>query len=91
MIHNSRESKTEQTRSCETLERVVEISARDQERAARLVARSFFKILRGNGFTRNQIINVAEHLLDGLIDEMREPVGGEDGIRERPELRVAGK
>ncbi|UCF29804.1 MAG: hypothetical protein JSV26_06810 [bacterium] len=78
-------------RSCETLERIVEISAQDQERAARLVARSFYKILRQNGFTQNQIINVAEHLLDGLIRDMKGP--GTDDLTEQaqPEIKAAVK
>ena len=84
-------NRIEKIKSCETLERIVEISASDQERAARLVARSFYKILRGNGFTRNQVINVAEHLLDGLIGEMKDSAEGNEEVETSPALQVAGK
>ena len=63
--------KQEETmKSCGDFERIVELSQKDEERAAKFVARSFYRILRRNGFTQNQIINVASHLLDGLIQEM---------------------
>lgn len=45
----------------------VGVAVRDAERASEIVAKSFYKILRKNGFTDSQIINVANNILDCLI------------------------
>ncbi len=45
----------------------VGLAVRDAERASEIVAKSFYKILRKNGFTDSQIINVANNILDCLI------------------------
>ncbi len=62
--------KMDSTGQCNSVfERYVRMASRDQERAAKVVAKSFYKILRKNGFTHNQVISVAGYILDGLIEE----------------------
>ncbi|GBE14597.1 hypothetical protein BMS3Abin14_00642 [bacterium BMS3Abin14] len=39
------------------------------DRDAEMLARSFYRLLRKNGYTRNQVISVAGYILDSLIHE----------------------
>ncbi len=72
--------------SCETLEKMLRMSEGDRERAGRLLARSFFKILRRNGFSHAQVMAVAGSILDEVMKDVR--ANGKD--REPPlEIRVA--
>ncbi len=48
----------------------VKMAAQDAEQASVVVAKSFYKILRKNGFTDAQIFNVANNLLDCLIQTL---------------------
>jgi hypothetical protein len=72
-------------KNCETLERMLKMSAGDREKTGKIVARSFYNILRKNGFTQADIMEVAGHILDGVIKDMKvngknreEPVGIQD-------------
>ena len=67
-------------KNCETLERMLKMSAGDREKTGKVVARSFYKILRQNGFTHADIMDVAGHILDGVIKDMK--INGKD--REEP-------
>lgn len=58
-------------KNCETLEKMLKMSAGDREKTGRIVARSYYKILRRNGFTQSDIINVAGHLLDSVITDIK--------------------
>ena len=56
----------------------VEDAVNNTDHASELVARSFYKILRKNGFSDARIINTANHILDCLIkslDGYKEKVG----------------
>ena len=48
----------------------VTAAVNNTEKASELVAKSFYKILRKNGFNDAQIINVANNLLDCLIQTL---------------------
>lgn len=48
----------------------VRIAISDSEKASEVVAKSFYKILRKNGFNNNQIISVANNILDCLIQTL---------------------
>ncbi len=48
----------------------VGLAAKDAARASEIVAKSFYKILRKNGFSDAQIINVANNMLDCLIQTL---------------------
>lgn len=54
----------------------VSMAIKDQEKASEFIAKSFYKILRKNGFTDSQIINVANNLLGCLISAL-------EGYKER--------
>ena len=67
-------------KSCETLERMLKMSAGDREKTGKVVARSFYTVLRQNGFTQAEIMRVTGYILDGVIKDMK--VNGKD--REKP-------
>lgn len=48
------------------------LAAKDAGKASRIVATSFYKVLRRNGFTDEQIINVSSCILDCLLQSLRE-------------------
>jgi glycosylphosphatidylinositol transamidase (GPIT) subunit GPI8 len=51
-------------------EELVKLSAKDTDRASKIVAKSFYKVLRKNGFTDDQIISVANNILECLIQAL---------------------
>lgn len=61
---------SEQNKEQNQIEKVIQMAAEDAERAARVVARSFYKILRKNGFSNEQIIAVANSMLECLIESL---------------------
>ena len=65
-------------KNCETLERMLNMSAGDREKTGKIVARSFYKILRENEFTHAEIMDVTGHILDGVIKDMR--ANGKDKV-----------
>lgn len=67
-------------KNCETLERMLKMSAGDHAKTGKVVARSFYKILRQNGFTHADIMAVTGHMLDDVIKDIK--VNGKD--RESP-------
>ena len=56
---------------CETLERMLEVSKGNREKTGRVVARSFYKILRQNGFTHPEIMEVTGNILDEVMKDIR--------------------
>lgn len=54
----------------------VEDAVNNTDHASELIARSFYKILRKNGFSDSKIINTANHILDCLIKSL-------DGYKEK--------
>jgi hypothetical protein len=58
-------------KSCETLERMLKLSAGDRERTGKVVARSFYKILRENGFAHTEIMDVTGNILDEVMKDIR--------------------
>jgi len=63
-------------KQCETLERMLKMSAGDRKKTGKVVARSFYSILRRNEFTHAEIMDVAGFILDGVIKDMK--VNGKD-------------
>ncbi len=66
----------------------VSIAIENQGKAAEIVARSFYKILRKHGFTDSQIINVANNMLDcliGALEGYKAKKDSSEGIDERRE------
>lgn len=64
-------------------DKLVNMAAQDSEKAAAIVAKSFYKVLKKNGFTNDQIISVANNLLGCLIQAL-------DGYKEKSQ-RVESK
>ncbi|MBI4714903.1 MAG: hypothetical protein HY760_03020 [Nitrospirae bacterium] len=62
------------------MDRIIQMAAGDAEKAARIVARSFYKVLRRNGFSNDQIIDVANSMLDCLINSL-------DGYQQKSQLQ----
>ena len=69
-------------RNCETLEKMLKMSPDDRRKAGKVVARSFYKILRKNGFTHGDIMNFAGDLLDGVIREIEKEKRADKSSRE---------
>ena len=67
-------------KNCETLERVLKISEGDREKTGKVVSRSFYKILRQNGFTHPEIMEVTGYILDEVMKDIK--TNGKD--REKP-------
>lgn len=63
-------------KKCETLDRMLKMSAGDREKTGRVVARTFYKILRENGFTHPEIIDLTGNMLDEVMKDIR--VNGKD-------------
>lgn len=57
-------------------EDIVRIASRDTEKASRIISKSFYKVLRRNGFSDDQIISVASDILGCLIESL-------EGYREK--------
>lgn len=67
----------------------VNLATKDAEKAAEIVAKSFYKILKKNGFTDAQIVNVANTILDCLIQTLenyREKKGIDETSHENIQL-----
>jgi hypothetical protein len=73
---------SEQNKEQSQMEKVIQLAANDAERAARVVARSFYKILRKNGFSNEQIIAVANNMLECLIESL-EGYKQKSGVKEK--------
>ena len=58
-------------KNCGTIEKMLQMSSEDRARASRVVARSFFKMLRRNGFSQGEIMTFSGHLLDEVIRDMK--------------------
>lgn len=58
-------------KNCETLERVLKMSADDRAKTGKVVARLFYSILRQNEFTHAEIMDVTGHILDGVIKDIK--------------------
>lgn len=55
----------------EGFERIITLAKQDSRRGARVVAKVFYRILRKQGFTNKQIINIATNILGCLIQSMK--------------------
>lgn len=51
------------------LENEIERAVETTEKAAELMGRSLYRLLKKNGYDQTQVINVTGYILDGLIHE----------------------
>ncbi len=51
-------------------DRAVILTTNEMQRTTRVVAKSFYKIMRKNGFTSDQIIGVSTGILDCLLQSL---------------------
>lgn len=56
----------------EKFEEIIRLAAKDAEKASETVAKVFYRILRKNGFTNEQIVSVAGNILDCLCNTYEE-------------------
>ncbi|MFO0754744.1 MAG: hypothetical protein U0411_15625 [Thermodesulfovibrionales bacterium] len=54
-----------------SFDQIAILAAKDAGKATRIVATSFYKVLRKNGFTDEQIINVSSCILDCLLRSLK--------------------
>ena len=59
-------------------EQLVSLAMQDHEKATEIVAKSFYRILKKNEFSNEQIISIATNILDCLIQSL-------DGYKEKSE------
>ncbi len=57
--------------STHDFERIVGLVSKDTKKGSEIVAKLFYRILRKNGFTEGQIINVSATLLDCLTKSFK--------------------
>jgi len=55
---------------CDTMEKMLQLSPDNRERASKVVARSFYRVLTRNGFSHSDIMNFAGNLLDEVMKDM---------------------
>ena len=53
-----------------SIERVIYLATKDPKRGARVVAKVFYKILRRQGYSDNQIIDITTNILSCLITKI---------------------
>jgi hypothetical protein len=52
------------------MDRVINLAAKDTKKGARVVAKVFYRILLKQGFSENQIIDIATNILSCLIEKL---------------------
>ena len=57
--------------STHDFERIVGLVSKDTKKGAEIVAKLFYRILRKNGYTEGQIINISATLLDCLTKSFK--------------------
>ncbi|MCP3678438.1 MAG: hypothetical protein GY721_12880 [Deltaproteobacteria bacterium] len=57
--------------SSHDFERIVGLVSKDTKKGSEIVAKLFYRILRKNGFTEGQIINISATLLDCLTKSFK--------------------
>ena len=67
---------------CDTMEKMLQLSPDNRERASKVVARSFYRVLAKNGFSHSDIMNFAGNLLDEVMKDMR---AGEEETEDQPD------
>jgi hypothetical protein len=56
----------------QSMENEIERAVQTTEEAAELMGKSLYRLLKKNGYDKNQVINVAGFILDGLIHDSGE-------------------
>jgi hypothetical protein len=52
-------------------ERIINIASKNTKKGAEIVARFFYRILRRNGFSENQIISIATNMISCLTRSLK--------------------
>jgi hypothetical protein len=52
-------------------DRVINLATKDTEKGSRVVAKVFYRILRKNGFSENQVIDIATNILSCLTESLK--------------------
>jgi len=67
------------------IEKIINLASKDPEKGARVVAKAFYRILRKNNFTENQVINIATNILNCLTESL---IGYEEKVEKTTVIRV---
>ncbi|UCD34749.1 MAG: hypothetical protein JSU90_10735 [Nitrospiraceae bacterium] len=54
-----------------SLEKIIDLAAKDTQKGARVVAKAFYRVLRKKGFTENQIIDISTNVLNCLVGSLQ--------------------
>jgi len=57
--------------NCRTIEKMLQMSSEDRAKASRVVARSFYRMLRKNGFSQSEIMTFSGQILDEVIKDLK--------------------
>lgn len=57
--------------NCRTIEKMLKMKSEERGKASRVVARSFYRMLRRNGFSQSEIMTFAGQILDEVIRDLK--------------------
>jgi|GEM_PF-6375509 len=72
--------------NCRTIERMLQMSNEERSKASKVVAKSFYRMLRRNGFSQSEIMTFAGQILDEVIKDLKvngseKPAGGRPWVK----------
>ena len=57
--------------NCRTIEKMLQMSTEERTKASKVVAKSFYRMLRRNGFSQSEIMTFAGQILDEVIKDLK--------------------
>lgn len=57
--------------NCRTIEKMLQMPSEGRAKASKVVARSFYRMLRRNGFSHGEIMTFTGQILDEVIRDMK--------------------
>lgn len=75
-------------------ERIINLAAKDTKKGSEIAARIFYRILRRNGFSEKQIINIATNIISCLTRSLKsyeKKIETEKTHKEESEVEVSSK
>jgi len=75
-------------------ERIVSIASKDTEKGSEIVARVFYRILRRNNFSQDQIIDIATNIISCLARSLKsyeKKINTEKTLKEEDTVKASSK